>query len=144
MSLSMSVPDRMAAKTAYYLYHKYRELVVAMGETELVSIQDAADHLDINLESWDSGSLYPLHPVFLLAEHFMSNDGDGVVEKPYVRTGWRGNTMVIPAYSEYGDIFFIAIGFHKGETKTRLVRFVNPKEEIKEQLLEIIQAYETR
>lgn len=143
MSLSSPIPERMAARKAYWEYSKYRELIKNMGAVELVPIDEVADHLDMSLESWDSGSLYPLHPVFLLAEHFMSEDGGGH-EKPYIDTHWRGNTMLIPAYSEYGDVHFIAMGFHKGETKIRLARFISPPEETKEKLLEFIQTYETR
>jgi hypothetical protein len=133
----------MAARKAYWEYNKYRELLKNMGDIELVPFDEVADHLDMDLESWQSGSLYPLHPVFLLAEHFMSEDGSGY-ERPYVNIHWRGNTMLIPAYSEYGDVYLIALGFHKGETKTGLVRFINPPTETKEKLLEIVQMYETR
>ncbi len=145
MSLSSPISERMAARKAYWEYNQYRQLVKAMGATREVSLdeQSVKQELGSSLESWESGSFYPLHPIFLLAEHFMSGDGDSH-EKPYVDFRARGDSMIIPAYSEYGQIYFIAIGFHKGETKIRLIRFVDPPAETTQKLLEIIQSYETR
>lgn len=144
MSLETSIPQRLAAESAYRDYNKYVKLVKAMGKTEEVCIDRLTPEMRAEgLESWEPGNIYPMHPIFLLAEHFRGHDGYGNGDR-YVDFYSRGDILVVPTYTEYGKVYFIGIGFHKGETRMRLLRFVNPPEGANEALLDFITSLETR
>ena len=84
------------------------------------------------------------HPVFLLAEHFMGNDGDSFEQGGYLNINCRGDALVVPGYLEYEEPWFTVMSFHKGQTETSYVFFPEASREDKESLLDILNSYETR
>lgn len=148
MSLSMSVPERMSMRKEIWEYQKYRALVKNMGESETVPLtaESFAAISNGGLDPYESDTLsvIGLHPVFLLAEHFSSADGEYYEGSSYLKLGNRGDSMIIPAYGEDGEVYFLSITFHKGDTRFGITYFPAARPEFKEPLLEIIQKYETR
>ena len=148
MSLSMSIPERMSIRKEIWEYQKYRALIKNMGEPETVPLTAESFTAISNggLDPYDNGTLsvIGLHPVFLLAEHFSSGDGEYYEGRSYLKLRNRGDSMVIPAYGEDGEIYFLSVSFHKGDSCFGITYFPERKEEIRDQLLEILNQYETR
>lgn len=84
------------------------------------------------------------HPIFLLAEHFMGDDGDSFEAGGYLNIHNRGDCLIIPGYLETEEPWFMAISFHKGDTKTEYVYFPEADFGKKRELYELIASYETR
>jgi hypothetical protein len=129
-------------------YQKYRALIKNMGKPETVPL--TAEYFAAistgGLDSYESDTLsvIGLHPVFLLAEHFSSDDGEYYEGGSYLKLGNRGDSMVIPAYGEDGEVYFLSIAFHKGDGRFGITYFPERKEEMRDKLLEILNQYETR
>lgn len=149
MSLSMSVPERMALRSEVRNYQKYRQLVNHMGKPVEVSlgIDGLEQALNGSSEMWDDlfhFTVCGLHPVFLLSEHFSSSDGSYEESGSFLKLYARGDIMLIPAYEEGGEVIFICIAFHKGNTNFSAVHFPEAPKEYKEALWEMLGQYETR
>jgi len=84
------------------------------------------------------------HPVFLLAEHFMGDDGNSFEQGGYININRRGDALVVPGYLEYEEPWFMVMSFHKGGTETSYIFFPEASQEDKESLLDILDSYETR
>lgn len=148
MSLSMSIPQRMSMRKEIWEYQKYRALIKNMGTPETVPLtaESFAAISNGSLDPYENGTLtvVGLHPVFLLAEHFSSDDGDYYERGSFLKLGNRGDSMVIPAYGEDGEVYFLSIGFHKGDGCFGITYFPERKEEMRDKLIEILNQYETR
>jgi hypothetical protein len=139
----------MALRDEVRIYQKYRQLVKLMGTPVEVSLGEDGLNQALNgtCETWDDLfqlNVVGLHPVFLLAEHFSSNDGYSEESGSFLKLHARGDVMLIPAYEEFGEVIFLCTAFHKGNTRFSIVHFPEAPAEHKAALWELLGAYETR
>lgn len=149
MSLSMSVPERMALRSEVRNYQKYRELVKLMGKSVEASLGEDGlnEALNGSSEIWDDLfqlNVVGLHPVFTLAEHFSSNDGSSDESGSFLKLDARGDILLVPAYEEGGEVIFLCTAFHKGTTRFSIVHFPDSPAEPKSLLWDMLAEYETR
>lgn len=149
MSLSMSVPDRIAASQGVSIYQNYRRLVERMGKPETIELcEENFNAISMGSEvEYDSNyetRIRGLHPVFLLAEHFRSDDGDSYESGSFLKLHCRGDVMIVPAHGEDHNIYFLSIGFHKGDTVVEVTHFPSATEENREALYKVLSELETR
>lgn len=86
--------------------------------------------------------VYGWHPVFSMMQHFRSNDSWA---GGYTKNTYRGDHISIPIWSEGGqEVYIYEISFHKGITYADVVGYPDRPREVVEELVTLLQKYETR
>lgn len=123
------------------------QLFSALGEPERVSLAGELEPEE-NLKSIYSVLIlndFGVHFVFGLLSHFRGNDqGDANI----FRFGNRGDLLVVPGFTEDGDILAMCLWFTKGDSLASLLKWPPPAEETTKadhsRLFELLKSHETR
>lgn len=83
-----------------------------------------------------------MHPIFSFSHHARGYDSghNQIIDLPV-----RGDSLSVPVVSEGGqEIYFISIGFHKGDMHVFFSFFPERPDAVREELAGLLQGYETR
>lgn len=106
---------------------------------DLVNHKD--DYVDFDIHSSPLEWVVGMHPIFTLAHHARGMDYG---HNQIVDVSVRGDVMSIPVVSEGGEVYYVSLGFHKGDMKVFFTYFPDRHFKIKDKLIELLNTYETR
>jgi hypothetical protein len=101
----------------------------------------AENLIDFEIQSLPLSNVIGMHPIFLFAEHARGFDSGSnqVVDLPV-----RGDSLSIPVVSEGDEVYFLSIGFHKGDMNVFFTYFPDRPLHIKDELVSLLNSWETR
>lgn len=107
--------------------------------SELLGLQD--DWMDFEVYENPLTYVSMMHPIFLFSHHSRGHDHghNQIIDLPV-----RGDSMSIPIVSEGGEVYFISIGFHKGDMSVFFSFFPERPDSVREELSDLLRNYETR
>lgn len=173
ISITSSVPQKIANLSAEGVYYKYRKLVDRMGEPMevpysphgLAKVQsamitarriDSHNQKDVEGSDWlsslpsnwmdfeiDSADMNPIN--FLHPIHTFYEHSRGFDGgRRFLNLYARGDTSYLPLISEGGEVYFLCTSFHKGDFSVSFVCFPKRPFDVKEELHQLLSSYETR